>query len=97
MTALRAGAIAIAVLSGMCALITLAVGSPLQFGASLAVCGAGWIAADFIEWTNAHAPRVCAIPVTRRNRGYGPNHVVFVGGSEYLPAPTLSVETPLAA
>ncbi len=97
MTALRAGAIAIAVLSGARALIALAVGSPLQFGVSLALCGAGWITADFIEWTNAHAPRVCAIPVTRRNRGYRPSHVVFVGGSEYFPAPILLAETRLVA
>ncbi len=96
MTALRAGAIAIAMLSSACAFIALAVGSPLQFGVSLAVCCAGWIAADFIAW-DAHGARVSAIRVTPHNRDYSPGHVVSVGGSDYFPAPALSAETRLAA
>jgi len=87
MTAVRAYAIAIATLAGACAVLALAVGSPLQFGIALALCGAGWIAADFIEW--AHAPRVCAIPVSPLGRGYSADHVVFAGGAGHsLPAAT---------
>jgi hypothetical protein len=51
MTALHASAFTIAVLSGTCAVVALVAGSPLEFGVALALCGAGWIAADFIEWT----------------------------------------------
>jgi len=49
-TALHASALTIAVLSGTCALVALVAGSPLEFGVALALCGAGWIAADFIDW-----------------------------------------------
>jgi hypothetical protein len=49
--ALRTGAIVLAIASGSYALAALLVGSPLEFGAGLASCGACWIAADFIEWT----------------------------------------------
>ena len=80
MTALRAGAIAVAALSGACALIALAVGSPLQFGVSLALCAAGWIAVDFFERT--HAPHPHAIPVAPINRVYRPGHVVFANRGE---------------
>lgn len=75
MTALRAGAIAVAALSGACALIALTVGSPLQFGVSLALSAAGWIGADFFE--RMRAPRPHAIPVAPINRVYRPGHVVF--------------------
>ncbi len=80
MTALRAGAIVVAMLSGTCAFIALAVGSPLQFGVSLALSAAGWIGADFFE--RVHAPRPHAIPVAPINRVYHPGHVVFVSKGE---------------
>jgi hypothetical protein len=50
--ALRTGAIVVAIASGFYALAALFVGSPLEFGAGLAACGASWITADFIEWTD---------------------------------------------
>src|SRR5277367_4860614 len=50
--ALRTGAIVVAIASGFYALAALLVGSPLEFGAGLAACGACWITADFIEWTD---------------------------------------------
>jgi hypothetical protein len=49
--ALRIGAIVVTIASGSYALAALLVGSPLEFGAGLASCGACWIAADFIQWT----------------------------------------------
>ncbi len=80
MTALRAGAIAVAALSGACTLIALTVGSPLQFGVSLALSAAGWIGADFFE--RVHAPRPHAIPVASINRVYRSGHVVFASKGE---------------
>jgi hypothetical protein len=50
--ALRFGAIVVTIASGSYALAALLVGSPLEFGAGLASCGACWIAADFIQWTD---------------------------------------------
>lgn len=50
--AFRTGAIVVAIVSGAYALAALLVGSPLEFGAALASCGACWVAADFIEWTS---------------------------------------------
>ncbi|MDT7770027.1 MAG: hypothetical protein QOI30_3037 [Mycobacterium sp.] len=49
--AFRTGAIVVAVVSGFYALAALFLGSPLEFGAALASCGALWVAADFIQWT----------------------------------------------
>ncbi len=86
MTTLHTGAIASANLSGTYALVALVVGSPLEFGVALALCGAWWIAADFIEWTvggeRAHAARRRAVPAVRLNPGYGSCHAVFVGAGE---------------
>jgi hypothetical protein len=48
--AFRTGAIVVAFLAGFYALAALVVGSPLEFGVALALCGACWVAADFIEW-----------------------------------------------
>jgi hypothetical protein len=70
--ALRTGAIVVAIASGFYALAALFVGSPLEFGAGLAACGASWITADFIEWTD------------ERERGAGRRPVaaaLFVSGS----------------
>lgn len=79
MTTLRAGAIALTMLSGACALTALVVGSPLQFGVSLALAAAGWIGADFLE---RHAPCPHGIPVAPINRVYRRDHVVFAGTGE---------------
>lgn len=97
MTALRAGAITIAFVSGTLALVALAVGSPLQFGTALALCGAGWIATDFIEHTAIPARRRCAVPAERLNAGFETCRVVHIGARECFPAPTPSAGTRLAA
>jgi len=47
--AMHTSAVAVAFVSGTFALVALLVGSPLQFGVALALCGAGWIAAHFVE------------------------------------------------
>jgi hypothetical protein len=49
--AFRTGAIVVASVSGFYALVTLFLGSPLEFGVAVATCGACWVAADFVEWT----------------------------------------------
>jgi hypothetical protein len=74
--ALRIGAIVVTIASGSYALAALLVGSPLEFGAGLASCGACWIAADFIQWTE------------QRERGEGRRPVAAVlfdcgSGSSY--------------
>ena len=46
---MHASAIAVAFTSGTFALVALLVGSPLQFGVALALCGAGWIVTHFVE------------------------------------------------
>ncbi len=75
-TALHVSALTIVVLAGACAMVALVAGSPLEFGGALAVSGAGWIAADFIEWMAAdeHCDSRCAIPAARSP------HVVLIGG-----------------
>lgn len=45
----HAGAISSAFASGTLALVALLLGSPLQFGSALAMCGAGWIIAHIAE------------------------------------------------
>ena len=74
--ALRFAAIVVTIASGSYALAALLVGSPLEFGAGLASCGACWIAADFIQWTE------------QRERGEGRRPVAAVlfdsgSGSSY--------------
>jgi len=61
--ALRIGAIVVTIASGSYALAALLVGSPLEFGAGLASCGACWIAADFIQWTDERERGVGRRPV----------------------------------
>jgi hypothetical protein len=46
---IHAGAISSAFVSGTVALVALLLGSPLQFGSALAMCGAGWIVAHIAE------------------------------------------------
>jgi hypothetical protein len=46
---IHAGAISFAFVSGTLALVALLLGSPLQFGSALAMCGTGWIVAHITE------------------------------------------------
>jgi hypothetical protein len=46
---IHAGAISFAFVSGTFALVALLLGSPLQFGSALAMCGTGWIVAHIAE------------------------------------------------
>jgi hypothetical protein len=79
---LRVCAIAISAVSGICAVVALAVGSPLEFGVAMALC-AGWlIAADFIESSaeGQRAARQLAVPSAQFKRASEPYRVVFAGG-----------------
>jgi hypothetical protein len=98
-TALHASALTIAVLSGTCALVALVAGSPLEFGVALALCGAGWIAADFIDWAveDAHADRRCAIPAAGIGPDYGSPRLVFIGSGECSSRPMRRAEISPAA
>jgi hypothetical protein len=59
--AVHASAVAVAFVSGTFALVAMLVGTPLQFGVALALCGAGWIVAHFVE-------RLAEQDLTRRRR-----------------------------
>jgi hypothetical protein len=74
--ALRIGAIVVTIASGSYALASLLVGSPLEFGAGLASCGACWIAADFIQWTEERERGVGRRPVAAAlfDSGSGSSH-----------------------
>lgn len=81
-TTLRVCAIAVSAVSGICAVIALAVGSPLEFGVAMALC-AGWlIAADFIESSveGQRAARRRAVPSAQFNRSSEQYRVLFAGG-----------------
>ena len=45
----HAGGISVAFVSGTFALVALLLGSPLEFGSALAICGTGWIVAHIAE------------------------------------------------
>ncbi|OBF72795.1 hypothetical protein A5750_01815 [Mycobacterium sp. 852002-51613_SCH5001154] len=100
-TLLYAGTLVVAVVSGICALVALAAGSPLQFGISAAVFGASWIATDFIERTVARGrerfARRCEITVGRSVPGYRPSRVVYTGDYEHFSRPAPRVVSKLAA
>ena len=101
MTALHASAITVAVLSGICALAALAAGSPLEFGGALALCGGGWVAADFIAWTveGERADRPRATFPARIGPAYGSFRVVHTGAGVFAPRKLgrgLSAMTPTA-
>ncbi|OBH92589.1 hypothetical protein [Mycobacterium sp. E2733] len=99
LTLLYAGTLAVAVVSGICALVALAAGSPLQFGVASAVFGAGWIATDFIERTAARGQerfaRQCV--VARPVPGYRPSRVVYGVGCGHFSRPERHVMSRLAA
>ena len=98
--AFRTGAIVVAIVSGFYALAALLVGSPLEFGAALASCGACWVAADFIEWTGERerAAGRRPVPAALLNSGYASSYPVRVGADEYFSRPPHShftgMETP---
>ncbi len=100
-TLLYAATLVVAVVSGLCAVVALAAGSPLQFGISAAVFGASWIATDFIERTVARAQerlaRRCAVTAGRPVPGYRPSRVVYGGGCEHFSRPAPFVVSKLAA
>lgn len=97
-TLLYVGALAVAGVSGICALAALATGSPLQFGVAAALFGAGWIAADFIERTvgrgHASFARQHAVTAVRHAPTYRPSRVVYAGRCEHF---TLRATSKLAA
>jgi len=98
-TPLYAGTVAVVVVSGFCALVALAAGSPLQFGVALAIFGAGWIAADFIECTvetgqERLAGRGAVVP--RPVPAYRPSRVVYAGRCEHFMRPGLRAVSRLA-
>ena len=85
--ALRIGAIVVTIASGSYALAALLVGSPLEFGAGLASCGACWIAADFIQWTDERERGVGGRPVAAALFDSGSRSsypVRHVGAGQYL-------------
>lgn len=94
MSALHRGAIIVAIASGSYALAALLAGSPLEFGVALALCGACWIAVDFIECTveRERATRGPAVLNARRYPDDGSCHLVFVGAGEYSSRPALRRE-----
>jgi hypothetical protein len=65
---IHASAISLAFVSGTLALVALLLGSPLEFGSALAICGAGWIVAHLAE-RFAEQERVA-----RRRRRTAPAH-----------------------
>ncbi len=98
---LYAGTLVVAVVSGICALVALATGSPLQFGVALALFGAGWIAADFMERTvergqERFAGR-CVVAVARPAPAYRPSRVVYAGSCERFSRPAPRVVSKFAA
>lgn len=89
MMAFRTAAIAVAIVSGVCALVALLVGSPLEFGVALASCGLCWVAADSIEWTVQRERAAGRQPVLAAllNSGYGSCYPARVGAGEYFSRP----------
>lgn len=84
-TALHVGAVASAIVSGTYALVELAVGTPFEFGVALAMCGAWWIAADYLGRMigRARAANRAAVPTERHQVC----HLVVVSSSEQSPRP----------
>lgn len=80
-TTLRVSAFAVTATSGICAAIALAVGTPLEFGVTLALCAGSLIAVDFIESSTevARPARRHAAAFAQFNRTYHPCRVVFAG------------------
>ncbi len=98
---LYAGTLVVAVVSGICALVALAAGSPLQFGVALALFGVGWMSADFIEPTlergQERFARRCVVAVARPVPAYRPSRVVYAGRYEHFSRPAPRVVSKSAA
>ncbi|UXA05138.1 hypothetical protein KXD96_19525 [Mycobacterium sp. SMC-2] len=90
-TLLYVGTLVLAVVSGICALVALAAGSPLQFGVALALFGAGWIVTDFIERYRQERFARRPVPAYQRSR------VVHTGRCEHFSRPAPRVVSKLAA
>lgn len=88
MMAFRTAAIAVAIVSGICAMVALLVGSPLEFGVALASCGLCWVAADSIEWTVQRERAAGRQPALAAllNSGYS-SYPACVGVDEYFSRP----------
>lgn len=97
--AFRTGAIVVAVVAGFYALAALVVGSPLEFGVALALCGGCWVAADFIEWA-AGRERPAAqrpAPAALVDPGYRSSYPLSVDTNGYFWRPSRSHLTRLGA
>ncbi|OCB22112.1 hypothetical protein A5674_26795 [Mycobacterium malmoense] len=100
LAALHAATLVVAVVSGICALVALAAGSPLQFGVALALFGAGWIASDFIERAvgcGQQRPARQRAAVARPVPPYRSTRVVYAGRHEHFSRPAPSVVREMAA
>lgn len=99
-TLIYASTLVLTVVSGICALVALAVGSPLQFGVTLALFGAGWIVTDFIERSERRQERFarpCVDTIARTAPTYRPSRVVYAGSCEHFSRPAPPVVSKLAA
>ena len=81
---IHAGAISAAFVSGTFALVALLLGSPLEFGSALALCGAAWIVAHIAEQF-AERERIRRTRASESMRCSAPAH--SAAGHLYLGAP----------
>lgn len=86
-TTAHATATIIAILTGSYALVALLIGSPLEFGLSLAVSSTCWIAAYYVEQAveQAHTAARHSLARRRFNPAEGFDQPLFVGGDAYRP------------
>jgi len=80
----HAGAISVAFVSGTLALVALLLGSPMEFGSALAVCGAAWIVANFAERLAEQKRTRCRRALASKRRA---NSSSFVPGYVRLGGP----------
>jgi hypothetical protein len=80
-----AGAISVAFVAGTFALVALLLGSPLEFGSALAICGTGWIVAHIAEQfaEQERTRRRLALESTRRAAPRVPRLVTFASARQY--------------
>jgi hypothetical protein len=97
LTTLHICAITLSVVSGTCALVALAAGSPLEFGVALALCAAWLIGADFIESNvereRERAARRRAVPPAPLRPAHDTCRVMFVrGAAQRRPLPSAELQ-----